>query len=197
YARSRVVVGKVIIECIGAGSRVVSPGGVVRERESAGGRVLTAGAVAFECTSTGTRVADAGGIVRERESAGGCVQNRGCVVYKRVITQESVIVGEVTALLTNRSRWRRECKARERQQCERDVSNIGCCFHVFTSIHCSSQAFVWTSFSFTVLPIIPNGLRCGLAKLKLRAHFLHGGSKRVNLPSLLRFIGLLFCNSGL
>ena len=41
------------------------------------------------------------------------VEDSGCVVNERIITQESVVVSEVAALLTNRSRLRRKREASE------------------------------------------------------------------------------------
>ena len=39
------------------------------------------------------------------------------------------------AFLTNRSRLRRKRKAGEREQRERGINNIHCCFHVFIFFH--------------------------------------------------------------
>jgi len=51
------------------------------------------------------------------------------VVQKCIIAKESIVAG-VATFLTNGSRLRRKCKPREREQCERGISNIRYCFHV-------------------------------------------------------------------
>src|SRR5215510_14437113 len=49
-------------------------------------------------------------------------------------------------MLANRSRLRRKPKGRERQQCEREVSDIRYCFHVFISFHHSCPEFPFGKF---------------------------------------------------
>src|SRR5262249_34406651 len=112
---------------------------VVKEREKTAGVFgLARGVVVGGDAAPGGIAAAARRVGVERVRTDGSIKDAGGVVKERVITEDCVAIGEVAALLTNRSRLRRKRKAGEREQREGGIYTIRFYFHCFIFFHLSS-----------------------------------------------------------